>query len=260
MELADLIYCSIRFPSLKMTNGEGLSECLGSTFNCESPTPNCWNSARFDFPTLWNITQQYWEQCPGGPWLFQKAGSVGETTLNKAALTNSICEHIAGASWEKYSNADIWYRLTTWKFPLFQLISNSPRPPLGFWEETFTIIHLLGDPIGSSTDLVRKLDSCQSRAGYWKYELEGNRLKPTLQNCEGPRQLYKQRLWKALALIIVSYDEWGLEKGTSAEEFLTAELFVFPPSLEIIANFRIEPRSAPELNAKTVEICSSAYA
>lgn len=50
---------------------------------------------------------------------------------------------------------------------------------------------------------------------------------PKLQDHEGSHKLYKQRLWKALALIIVSYDEWGSDKGTSAERFLKEELTTF---------------------------------
>ena len=214
-----------------MTLAEDLPECLGAIFSCDDPTPNCRNSARFDFPTLWNITHQYREQCPSGPWLFRQPGVGGDVPDGEASLTNRICELIADATWKRYSNADVWYRLTTWKFPLFQLISISSRPPLGFWEEAFTIIHLLGDPIGSSTDLVRKIDSCQSRAGYWKYRLDDNKLRPKLQDHKGPHELYRRRLWKALALIITSYDEWGSDKGTSAERYLKEELFVFHLSI-----------------------------
>lgn len=210
-----------------MKLAEDLPECLGAIFSCDDPTPKCRNSARFDFSTLWNITHQYWEQCPGGTWLFRRTGEVGDVSDGEMSLTNQVCEFIAGATWNRYSSADIWYRLTTWKFPLFQLISISPRPPLGFWEEAFTIIHLLGDPIGSSTDLLRKIDSCQSRAGYWKHQLDDKKLKPILEDYEGSHELYRQRLWKALALIIVSYDEWGSDKGNSVEHFLKEELFVF---------------------------------
>jgi hypothetical protein len=202
-------------------------ECLGLLFNCSSLTPKCRNSAGFDFTTLWNITEQYRGQCPGGPWLFREPGWVGDVPEDRASFTNDICKLIAGAAWKRYPNADVWYRLTTWKFPLFQLISISPRPPLGFWEEAFTIVHLLGDPIGSTTDLLRKIDSCQSRAESWKHKLDNNHLRLKLQDHEGLHELYPQRLWKALALIIVSYDEWGSEKGTDAESFLTDELFVF---------------------------------
>jgi hypothetical protein len=125
----------------------------------------------------------------------------------------------------------VWYRLTTWKFPLFQLISISPRPPLGFWEEAFSIVHLLGDPIGSSTDLIRKIDSCQKRAGVWKHELSLEELDRVLQDHEGSPKQYQQRLWKALALISVSYDEWGPDKGIAAEEYIKRELCVFLPSI-----------------------------
>jgi hypothetical protein len=208
-----------------MTLATRLPKCLGAVFNCDDSAPACHNSARFDFPTLWNVTDQYHEQCPRGPWLFKGPGEV-DVPRDKASLTNHICELIAGSAWKRYPYADIWYRLTTWKFPLFQLISNSPRPPLGFWEEAFTIVHLLGDPIGSSTDLIRKIDSCQSRAGHWQHILEDNTSTLDLQGDEATHELYRQRLWKALALIIVSYDEWGSDKGSSAQCYLEEELFV----------------------------------
>lgn len=211
---------------LTMTLAEDLPECLGAVFDCDDPTPTCRNSARFDFPTLWDITHQYWQQCPSGPWLFRQPGVAVDAPEDEASLTNRVCEVIAGAAWKRYSNADVWYRLTTWKFPLFQLISMFPRPPLGFWEEAFTIIHLLGDPIGSSTDLIRKIDSSQSRAQTWKYTLDDPKIRPKLQDQNGSDELYRQRLWKALALIIVSYDEWGSDKGNSAECYLKQELFV----------------------------------
>jgi hypothetical protein len=34
----------------------------------------------------------------------------------------------------------------------------------------------------------------------------------------------KERLWKSLAIIIDSYDEWGLEVGDIARETLSQEL------------------------------------
>lgn len=194
------------------------------TFDCSSSIPTCHNSAGFDFPTLWNITHQYWQQCHNGTWLHKQSGLFGDIPESEASLTNGICELIAGADWKRYTDADIWYRLTTWKFPLFQLISISPRPPLGFWEEAFSIVHLLGDPIGSSTDLIRKIDSCQKRAGFWKLELNRAELELILQDPEGSHKHYQQRLWKALALISVSYDECGSDKGTAVEEYLLREL------------------------------------
>jgi hypothetical protein len=199
-------------------------ECLGQNFSCNASIPTCHNSAGFDFPTLWKITHQYWQKCHDGPWLFKQQGIAGDVLEGKAAFTLSACEIIAGAGWKRYLNADIWYRLTTWKFPLFQLIFISPRPPLGFWEEAFSIVHLLGDPVGSSTDLIRKIDSCQERARFWKDALTCPGLELVLDDHDEPRRHYQQRLWKALALISVSYDEWGSEKGTIAQDYLQRTL------------------------------------
>ena len=62
----------------------------------------------------------------------------------------------------------IWVRLTTWKFPLFQLIAQFPRPPLGLATQFFVMAHLLGDPIDTIKNLLQKLSKCQSRAESWK--------------------------------------------------------------------------------------------
>ncbi len=82
---------------LTMALAEHLPECLGAIFNCHNPKPKCSNSARFDFSTLWNITNQYWEQCPGRPWLFRHAGVVGDVSDGEMSLTNQIYELIADA-------------------------------------------------------------------------------------------------------------------------------------------------------------------
>ena len=60
----------------------------------------------------------------------------------------------------------------------------------------------MGDPIDTIGSLLYSLHVAQARAIRWKKEREGD--------------------WKALALITVSYDEWGL--GNEAEKFLEMQL------------------------------------
>lgn len=109
-----------------------VDECSKAIFNCTDPTPHCRNSKGFDFQTLWNITLDYWGECPEGPWLFRQLGATGPISSDVVSLTNDVCIAIAGPGRTKYPASDIWYRLTTWKFPLFQLVATSPRPPLSF--------------------------------------------------------------------------------------------------------------------------------
>jgi hypothetical protein len=201
---------------------EEVVECSKAVFNCTARTPNCRNVKGFDIPTLWSITLDYWDKCPDGPWLFKQPGTVGPISGEIVCLTDDVCKAIAGPEWTKYSSDKIWYRLTTWKFPLFQLVATSPRPPLSFLVEAFTIVHLLGDPIGTIADLLRKIDGCQSCATFWQDQLENNLAVIGDQKSE----LEKERLWKSLAIIIDSFDEWGLQVGNIAQNDLFAELYV----------------------------------
>ena len=146
----------------------------------------------------------------------------------------------------------IWVRLTTWKFPLLQLVAQFARPPLGFAEEAFTMAHLLGDPIDTINNLLQKLSSCQRRARIWKIieplvleniQLEEERneaedvnayppegltppinqprigfmLKPDVER-EFLDQLRRDRWQKALGILTESYEEWG--KGNEASKML----------------------------------------
>jgi hypothetical protein len=89
----------------------------------------------------------------------------------------------------------------TWKLPLFQLAVQFPRVPLGFNVETATIVHLLGDPIDTMTSVLFTLATCRSRA----------RLAKETCNDAGMHENHRNYAftWKALALIMVSYDECG---------------------------------------------------
>jgi hypothetical protein len=134
-------------------------------------------------------------------------------------LTLAATVAIVGAGWKIYPAADIWFRFTTWKFPLWQLVANSPRPPLGFWVECFSIFHLLGNPIGAIRDFLRKLHDCQARDNYWRGQLTGS-LKPAAQLVPIP----VATLSRKLAIISNSFDEYGIHTGDIATEALREEL------------------------------------
>jgi hypothetical protein len=202
---------------------EDVVECSEAVFNCTAPTPNCRNAKGFDIRSLWTLTLAYWDKCPDGPWLFKQPGTVGPISRDEVSFTNDACKAIAGPGWTQYPGTDTWYRLTTWKAPLFQLVATSPRPPLGFDVEAFTIVHFLGDPIGTIAGLLCTIDGCQRRAVFWQDQLENNL--PVIGDQIQKPEL-KERLWKSLAIIIVSFDEWGLEVGNIAQDYLSAELSV----------------------------------
>ena len=94
-----------------------------------------------------------------------------------------------------------------------------PRPPLTFSNEAFVIVHLLGNPIGTLKSLILKVASCQTRAQFW-----ANQFKNGLDDL--PRKGIEhqinetRRKWKALTIIVDSYDEWSYERGQEAQEFL----------------------------------------
>jgi hypothetical protein len=106
------------------------------------------------------------------------------------------------SGWTAYPISDIWTRLVTWKLPLFQLISQFPRPPLGFGVETATLAHLLGNPLNSLVSMLLTLALCKSRAALAKDLCLGGRIEVM-----DPEAYH--RTWKALAIIMVSYEECG---------------------------------------------------
>jgi hypothetical protein len=102
----------------------------------------------------------------------------------------------------RYADSDIWRRLVTWKFPLWQLIFLFPRPPLGFGSEAFVLVHLFGDPIGTIASILYTLHRSQLRAQQLMRKYPPN---DTLWN-------QPDREWKTLAIIMASYEESGYEK------------------------------------------------
>src|ERR1700712_2610177 len=93
-----------------------------SSYNCATPFPNCTNPEFFQFSSLWLITQAI-ASCPGDPRLFNGLPKLTDSSCRLFTQKTSWPQ-----SWTPYPAADIWARLTTWKFPLLQLVAVFPRP------------------------------------------------------------------------------------------------------------------------------------
>ena len=199
---------------------ETLPECPqnhnASFYDCGNRYPNCTSSAGFNFETLYMLSQ-YIITCSQDWRLFD-----GQT------LNQEGCEQLAGSNdFTIYPGADIWARLTTWKFPLLQLVAIFPRPPLSLSSEMFVIVHLLGNPVGTLKNLLLKVASCQSRAVFWASCFE-EEMKPLVEGDDPALHLADAtKKWKALAMIIDSYDEWGYAKGNEARNLLWLTMYVF---------------------------------
>ena len=179
----------------------------GPQYNCENPWgEDCTNNGVFQFTTLWNVTKNIYQACANDTRLFTRDDS--STDLSTASLTQEACEAIAGPSWTSFPKADIFARMTSWRFPLFQLVATFPRPPLSFNVNLFVMLHLLGDPIDTIRNLLVKLDECEQRALYWRQEFELS-LRSLASGGE-------DRDWKAIAIISEAYNEWN-EADTADE-------------------------------------------
>lgn len=176
------------------------------TYDCSNPYPSCTSAKHFDFSTLWNYTNLIYQSCPNDTRLYRANALTQNLPLSKnsISLTQDACVAVAGGGWKRYPRSDIWTRLTTWKFPLLQLAFSFPRPPLSFAIESFVVIHLLGDPIDTIANLLRKVSMCQRWARHWQNNRDGG------------------HHWKALALITDSYAEWG--KDEQAKDVLEEAL------------------------------------
>ncbi|KAF7510902.1 hypothetical protein GJ744_005732 [Endocarpon pusillum] len=192
---------------------------LNATIDCDDPWANgCTSKARFEFVSIWNFTYNIYARCPTDPRLFKHANGT-----HLQALTQPACEHIAGSWLNWYRGSVIWVRLTTWKFPLFQLIAHFARPPLGYATQAFVIAHLLGDPINTIQNLLHKLSKCQSRAEHLKtiepLVIHDMRVKDEDKVEQAFFDGLKRDRWqKALGLLAESYDEWG--KGDEPKDML----------------------------------------
>ena len=185
------------------------------TYDCANPWgQDCTSDRGFQFASLWKYTQNIQKACPNDTRLFRPHDGV--PSPQNSSLTQAACAAIAGSGWTRYPAADIWTRLTTWKFPLFQLVASFPRPPLSIWVEAFVILHLLGDPIDTIKNLLAKMSSCQTIAREWREECERHLEKPPGED--------EDRNWKALALITDAYGEWNV--GGDAKQVLKQGLWV----------------------------------
>lgn len=178
------------------------------TYDCANPWgQGCTSDKHFHFPSLWEYTENIQRACPNDTRLFIPRGGIAFP--ENASLTQEACAQIAGPGWTYYPAADIWTRLTAWKFPLLQLVAQFPRPPLNFWVECFVIVHLLGDPVDTIKYLLAKMSSCHITAKDWREECERHLEKPPGED--------QDRDWKALAIISDAYGEWGAdEEATEA--------------------------------------------
>jgi hypothetical protein len=201
--------------SLRVYAAHAMTDCLSIAdsieYNCTTRWGlNCTNALGLEFTSLWNITQLIQQYCPTDPRLFL-IDNIPATPEN-AALKYSACKTFAPAPWTRYPASDIWARLQTWKFPLFQLALSSPRPPLGLGVDGFVLAHLMGDPISTIKDLRKKISRCEEHAADFAK-------RRVLSNGD-PSDA--ERAWKALAMITISYDEWG--QGDEAKKALEKAL------------------------------------
>ena len=191
---------------------------FNSSYSCDYPYPNCTNPLGFQFSSIWTISQNIFKACPTDWRIFDQVGQ---------AISEAACEQIAGFTWTYYPGADIWARLTTWKFPLLQLVAIFSKPPLSSKVGVFVVFHLLGNPVSTIRDLLLKFSTCQSRAQFWDYEFSHSLYHLVYEDNPVPRYKNRVRKWKALAIILDAYDEWGQDKGDAARDFLYEILYVW---------------------------------
>ena len=185
-------------------------------YNCSHPWgENCTSKYKFQFTSLWNYTERIQAACANDTRLFLPDG--GFASAENASLTQESCEAIAGSGWKHYPTPDIWNRLTTWKFPLLQLVATFPRPPLSKTVETLVILHLLGDPIDTIQNLILKMSTCQNIASHWKKQCQDLLGTSEESNIDGSWE-NRDRDWKALAIINDAYGEW--DKDNLAQDVL----------------------------------------
>ena len=186
------------------------------TYDCANPWGHgCTSKKNFDFASLWQYTQNIQEACPTDPRLFLTDGK--DATASNLALTQSACDNIAGAQWTEYPGEDIWTRMTTWKFPLLQLVFSFPRPPLSWRVQAFVIVHLLGDPIDTIQNLIFKMSTCEGLFLHLK-EKYSRRPDGLVDTEHADEDLNIRRL----ALVADAYGEWS-EDG-AIKDFLDREL------------------------------------
>ncbi|KAG8532296.1 uncharacterized protein KY384_003937 [Bacidia gigantensis] len=217
-----IIATAPRRKQASMEESGDLMDCSTYKLDCSKITPQCRNTAEFDFHHLWNITTSYWQQCPDGPWLFEPK-SPSLRTVQGQGLSKSACEAVAGVGWTKYPINDLGSHLAIWKLPLLQLIALCPQPPFSTLCKVFSTAHLLGDPIGTLSSLIHKLENCQQQAVHWQ-QMSNDYLWRHQERQY--RSSYIDDFWKSCALIVNSYDEWGADTSDNASRWLEQEMYV----------------------------------
>ena len=107
-----------------------------------------------------------------------------------------------------------------WKLPLLQLIVLFPRPPFGLFIDTFAIVHMFGDPIDTLGSLMHKFHKCQYQAVHWLSICKSSVPESQWQWSDP----FEVDLWKCCALIVDTYDEFGMQIGDRVNDWLTREL------------------------------------
>ena len=180
-----------------------------SQYSCSNPWgEGCTSHGVFQFTALWRVTTGIFQACANDTRLFGRDEPA--LSLDAAALTQEACEAIVGRSWTWYPEADIFARMTSWRFPLFQLVATFPRPPLNLKVNMFVMVHLLGDPIDTIRNLLIKLHECEQRAQFWRQQFE-----LPLRDLVGN---HPDRDWKAVSIISEAYNEWN--DADTADEIL----------------------------------------
>ena len=115
-----------------------------------------------------------------------------------------------------------------------------------WWAQFFVLVHLLADPISTINNLLLKVASCQARARFWKDRVDRGLMahlttphhlaypSPAASGLQAPPRAPRQPpqlppptpegIWKGLAAIVDSCDEWGPGIGTAAEGFILDRL------------------------------------
>lgn len=192
-----------------------MSHCNDVNFTCSDLTSPCENPKHIDFDSLWEITTKYAKVCPQGAWL----APLGRTN-ESLALSRAAAYSIVGPGYTTYPKADIWTRLTAWKFPLVTLVALFPRPPLSVATQGLTMLHLTSDPIDTIEDLLYKLDSCQYQVILWQQKIDprGKPLRTTPNDLAAWHK--RQQRCRNLAIILESYKELGPTLSEDAEAVL----------------------------------------
>lgn len=119
-----------------------------------------------------------------------------------------------------YPKAEILTRLTTWKAPLITLITLFPRSPLEVLTQVLTILHLIGDPIGTIEGLLFTLERFQRQVISWQDRVEAHDNARDTHQASSVDQSLRQQWSRSLAIIVELYRELGETLGSRAEQAL----------------------------------------